>query len=138
MTCRRSITTLLIAVCGTMTLTLGLLAGGVAVFHGGAGWWRGWGAAAVITSISAVVSMAPLVPGLMVGGQWAIYAYLGSTAARLLVTTLGCIAAVWVVRVPAVPTLMLTVPLYFVQLVVEVVTVGRSFQSDAPAVLGNR
>lgn len=128
----------MIAVGGTMALAVALLAAGVAVFHGGSGWWRGWAAAALITAVSAVVSMAPLVPGLMAGGQWAIYAYLASTVARLLVTTLACIAAVWVIRVPAVPTLVLAVPLYFVQVVVEVMAVGRSFRSDGPAALGNR
>jgi hypothetical protein len=109
-----------------MALTAGILAAAVAIAHGSRGWWIGWSAATIIMTLAGVVSLVPLVPGIMAGGQWAIYGYLASTVTRLFVVLLACIAAVMIFRVPAVQTLTLVAPMYLVQLVVEAIVASRS------------
>lgn len=117
---------LLALVVASMVLTAGALAAAVAIAHGSRSWWTGWVAATIIMMLAGVVSLIPLVPGMIAGGQWAIYGYLASTVTRLLVVLLACIAAVMIFRVPAVQTLTLVAPMYLVQLVVEAIVASRS------------
>jgi hypothetical protein len=93
-------------------------------------WWSGWVAALIISLSAAFASLAALAPTLFAGMETAVYGYLGGSVLRTLITLGGCIAAVFIFRIPAVPTLVLASPLYFAQLIVEVAVLGTELRKQ--------
>ena len=92
-------------------------------------WWSGWLAAIAISMASTLASMAVLSPSIFGGMQTAAYGYLAASVVRMLAALISCIAAIWILRLPAVPTLIVIIPLYFAQLATEAFVVGRAFWS---------
>ena len=125
----RTITRLLLTMTAAVGLSAAALAAALAVFAVGSIWWHAWTAAVLIAALAATMSLAPVVPGILAGGQWAVYGHLAGSVLRVLVASMACIAAVLAFRAPPVQTLVLTLPLYFVQLVIEAVVVGRAFRT---------
>ena len=111
---------------GAIALTSAASAAVIAMAHRPA-WWSGWVAATAISLLAAVLAMAPLVPALFAGVQYAAYGYLAGALLRILASLLGGLAAVLIFRTPPVPTLLLLVPPYLAQLVAEVVVLSRVF-----------
>jgi hypothetical protein len=125
----RTITRLMLATIAAVVLTAALLAAGIAAFSGGTIWWHGWMAAVIVSGIAALPSLTAVVAGIMLGGQWTVYGHLAGSTLRVLVAALACVAAIMAFRAPPVQTLALMLPLYFVQLVVEAVIVGRAYRA---------
>lgn len=114
------------AVIGSVLLSGGVEALFLLLLHKPA-WWGSWLAALVAGLAAAVVSIVPLVPGFLGGAQAAVYAYLAAGVLRMLVTLGICMAAVFVAPVAPVPTLLLAVPIYFVQVAAEALVLSRAF-----------
>lgn len=123
---KRVIVRLVGMVCAAEVATA-VLSAGVIVAGGHRAWWSAWAAALIVNVLAAVVSLAPLAPGLFAGGRLAAYGYLVGAAIRVLVVLAGGMMAVMVVRTPAAPTLLLLVPFYFAQLLAEAVVLSRAF-----------
>ena len=123
---RRILTALLAWSAAALVLTASVTAA-LIVVTGRHSWWSGWLGAIAISMASTLASLAVLSPSIFGGMQTAAYGYLAASVARMLVALISCMAAIWIVRVPAVPTLVVIIPLYFVQLVTEAFVVGRAF-----------
>jgi hypothetical protein len=117
---RRLLFRLVPGVFGSVLVTAALAAGGVAL-SGRQGWWGGWLAATVIALAGAVAAMLPIAPSLFGGMGGAVYGYLAGAVLRMLLIVGGCIAAVVFFRTFAFAMLVLIVPMFFVQLVVEAI-----------------
>ena len=122
----RVLVQLIIGVFGAIVLTCGATAGLIVVAHRPE-WWSGWVAAAAISVVAAVLGMAPLVPALWAGVQYAAYGYLGGAALRMIASVLGGLAAVMIFRTPPMPTLLMLAPPYLAQVAAEAVVLGRFF-----------
>lgn len=117
---RRLLLRLVPGVLGSVLLVAALAAVGVAL-SGRHGWWSGWLSATVIALAGAVAAMLPIVPSLFGGMSGAVYGYLAGSVLRMLVMVGGCIAAVVFWRTSAFAMLLLIVPMFFVQLIVEAI-----------------
>jgi hypothetical protein len=126
---RRTITRLVLTMTTAVVVTAALLAAGIATLRGNSLWWHGWVAAVIVSSLAALLSVAPVVAGIVIGGHWTVYGHLAGSSLRVLVAALACVAAVLAFRAPPVQMLVLTLPLYLVQMVVEAVVVGREYRA---------
>jgi hypothetical protein len=89
-------------------------------------WWSGWAAALVVSLAAALLALGPLAAGLFINPQTMAYGYLAGAFVRMLVSISGALAAVWVLRTPPAPTLLLMLPLFFAGLVAECFGLGRA------------
>lgn len=122
---RRVVTRLAGAVFGAMVLSAGALAVLiVATRH--SQWWGAWAAAVAVSTVAAVLSLGPVIPGLFAGAQYVAVGYLAGMVLRMLIALGGGFAAVFVVRTPPGPTLLMLIPLYFAQIVAEAVILSRA------------
>jgi hypothetical protein len=101
-------------------------------FAGHPGWWRGWIAALVVSLAAALLSLAPVAAGILVGVQGMAYGYLAGAFVRVLVSIGGAVAAVWIFHTPPAPTLLLIVPLFFAQLLAESISLMRALNNRKP------
>jgi hypothetical protein len=125
----RTITKLMLTSTVVVVATAAGLAAAIAILSGGAIWWHGWVAAVIVSGIAAALSLGAVVGGIVLGGQWTAYGHLAGSALRVLVAAMACVAAIMAFRAPPVQTLALMLPLYFAQLVVEAVVVGRAYRA---------
>jgi hypothetical protein len=109
------------------TLAVAVLAGVVVAVAGRPHWWAGWATALLVSLVAAMVSLVPAVVSLRGEPQLAVYGYVASAVLRTFATLGGGAIAVMAFRAPALPTLLLAVPLYLAQLVAEVIVLGRAF-----------
>ena len=123
---RRLAGVLLGSVLAAVLLTGGAMAALIVLLHRPE-WWSAWGAAMMISLFAAVAGFVPVVPGVFGGAQWAAYGYLAGAVMRCLSAVFGCVAAVVLVRTPALPTVALAAPLYFAQVAVEAIVLARAF-----------
>ena len=122
----RVVARMIVAVFGAIVLACGATAALIALAHRPE-WWSGWVAAGIISLLAALLALAPLVPALLAGVQYAAYGYLAGAALRMIASVLGGMAAVMIFRTPAAPTLLLLAPPYLAQVVAEVVCLSRVF-----------
>lgn len=122
---RRVLARLTGAVGGAVLLTAGATAVVISATHHQL-WWSGWTAALVVSLMAAVVSMAAVAAGMLGGLQGMAYGFLAGAFARVLVSIGGGFAAIWIVHTPPAPTLLLMVPLFFVQLAAECIVLSRA------------
>jgi hypothetical protein len=122
----RVLVRLAVAVFGAIVLACGATAALIALAHRPE-WWPGWAAAGIVSVLAALLAMAPMVPALMIGAQYAAYGYLAGAALRMIASIVGGLAAVMIFRTPAAPTLLLLAPPYFAQVIAEVVCLSRVF-----------
>jgi len=108
-------------------LTAGATA--IIVLFGRPAWWNGWLAALIASLIATVASLGTLAPTISGGMQSAAYGYLAASVVRMLTALVSCVGAVVVFHAPPIPTLLLTVPLYFAQVATEAVVLGRAFRT---------
>ena len=114
------------AVLGSVIFAAVVTAAAIAL-SGRPGWWSGWWAALAASLLAASAALGALVPGLRAGGDAAVYGFMIAAFLRVVVTLAGCAAAVFVWHTPPTPTLMLAMPLFFVQIVVELIVLRRAF-----------
>lgn len=124
---RRVLLRLVVAVLGAVLVAAGIMAAVVAALHR-PDWWPGLLAAVGVSVPAALLAIAPVAAGLFAGVQFVAYGYLAGMAIRLLVTLGGALAAVIVGHTPPGPTLLMTVPLYMVQLVAEAIVLANSYR----------
>jgi hypothetical protein len=82
-------------------------------------WWRGFLAASVVSALSAMVSLAPLLWGLRGGSGRAPAGVLAATGVRAGLSIGGCALAVGVGGYPAVPTFLIMMAFYLSILATE-------------------
>ena len=112
------------AVLGSV-LGVGILTAAVIEFTHRPEWRIAWLAALVVSLFAAALSLVPVCAGIFGGPKTAAYGYLAGAAIRLLVSIGGCLLAVFAIGAPARPTLLMAVPLYFVQLIAEPLILRR-------------
>lgn len=123
---RRILVRLIVAVSGAIVLACGAMAALIALAHRPE-WWSAWVAATLVSVAAALLAMAPLVPALWAGVQYAAYGYLAGAALRMIASLLGGLAAVMIFRTPATPTLLMLAPPYMAQIAAEAVVLSRFF-----------
>lgn len=117
---------LIVALASALACTAALLAL-VLLVVGRADWWRGFAAAAVLSVVSAVLSVVPLRVGLSFGMLGALAGHFAAMVLRLIVLVAGALLLVKVADYPPAPTLTLSVPFCFALLAAEAVTLARMF-----------
>jgi hypothetical protein len=113
-------------VIGSVLLIAGFSAGAIALCGAG-GWWSGWTAAVVISLLTSVISIAPLLLGICGGIQTTIAGFFAGMMLRMLLTLGGSMAAIWVWHVPPGSTLLLAAFFYLAQLIAECTTLAMAF-----------
>jgi hypothetical protein len=93
-------------------------------------WWRGFLAAAVVSVLSAAVSVPPLAWGMRQGINQTVAAYFLAAFLRAAVSLGGCLLAVLAGEYPAAATLVLMVVFYFAVLGAESTVVARALWSS--------
>jgi hypothetical protein len=122
---RRVLARLTGAVGGAVLVTAGATAVVISVTHHPL-WWSGWTAALLVSLMAAAVSLAAVAAGMLGGLQGMAYGFLAGAFARVLVSIGGAIAAISIVHTPPAPTLLLMLPLFFVQLATETIVLSRA------------
>jgi hypothetical protein len=89
-------------------------------------WWSGWAAALVVSLAAALLSMGPVAAGMFISTQTMAFGFLAGAFIRMLVSISGALAAVWVLRTPPAPTLLLMLPLFFAGLAAECFVLSRA------------
>lgn len=110
---------------GSLILTAATTALLIAI-AGRPGWWSGWIAALIAGALAASLSLALVIPAVVAGMPWTVYGFLAGSVVRMIAALGACVAAVVLFRAPPVPTLLLIVPIYFCQMIVEIIILGRA------------
>ena len=122
---KRVLLRLVAAVLGAVLATAGITALLLVVIHQ-RNWWSGWAAALVVSVAAALLSLGPVAAGLFISTQTMAFGFLAGAFIRMLVSISGALAAVWVLRIPPAPTLLLMLPLFFTGLAAECVGLSRA------------
>src|SRR5271155_305166 len=76
-------------------LACGMVLALTVLLAGQPGWWRALAVAASIAAMAAIISVSVLLVGLGANPTAAVAAVMAATAARLIFTLLGCVAAIF-------------------------------------------
>lgn len=125
-----SITRRMVVAAATAVLATTALIAAILVLVNRHEWWRGFLAAALVGSLTAVISVPPLVWSLRRGLYMAVGGYFATAGCKMLVSVGGGLLAVFAGGYPPLPTFLLIVVFYLALLAAETAVVARSIWSE--------